>query len=213
MSSYANPLTEYSPQMESFEFGEAEQEWAGESGGSVLSEVEELELAAELLEINNEEELEQFLGSLIKKVGGAVRKVVSSPVGKAIGGVLKGVAKKALPIAGGAVGGFFGGPLGAKIGSSLASMGGQALGLELEGLSREDAEFEASRQFVRFASEAVKNAVTAPKAADPAGVAKSAAMEAARVYAPGLLSSSQGFRGRKKSGRWVRSGPNTYTLD
>ena len=37
-------------------------------------------------------------------------------------------------------------------------MAGSALGLELEGLSQEDREFEAAKQFVRFASDAVKNA-------------------------------------------------------
>jgi len=41
--------------------------------------------ASELLEISSEEELEQFLGGLIKKVGGFVR----GPVGQALGGVLK----------------------------------------------------------------------------------------------------------------------------
>jgi hypothetical protein len=83
-------------------------------------------------------------------------------------------------------------------------MAGQALGLELEGLSAEDREFETARQFVRFAGEAVKNALDAPPAADPAGVAQAAAVEASRIHAPGLLPGQPSSRSR--SGRWIRRG-------
>jgi uncharacterized protein (DUF697 family) len=187
MSVYANPLTEYSPQTETFEFS-PEMEYEGESSGSVFSEQEEMDLAAELLEVNNEQELEQFLGNLIKGVGRAIGSVVKSPIGRAIGGALKGVAKAALPIAGGALGTFVGGPIGTALGSSLGSMAGQALGLELEGLSQEDREFEATKQFVRFASEAAKNALQAPPGCqDPASVAHAAVTDAARIHAPGLM--------------------------
>ena len=97
---------------EQFEFEEAE--W-----GEVFNESEVIELTAELMDVTNEEELDLFLGKLIKKAGGAIKKVVKSPIGRAVGGVLKGVAKKALPIAGGALGTYFGGPLGAKIAAVL----------------------------------------------------------------------------------------------
>jgi hypothetical protein len=192
---------------EQFEYGETE--W-----GEVFSEAELMEIAAELLEVRDEAELDRFLGSLIKKAGSAIGKVVKSPVGQAIGGILKGAAKKALPIAGAALGGWVGGPLGAKVGSGLASMAGKALGLELEALSAEDREFEGAKQFVRFAGEAVKNAATAPPTANLQTVANAAAAAAARKFAPGLLtsgggaalSSSAGSLGRGGSGRWVRRG-------
>ena len=131
MSNFESSLTEYNPEMETFEeeqFEWGETEWGGEAE-SVLSEADEMALAAELLEITNEAELDRFLGGLIKKVGGTVGKFVKSGTGKAIGGVLKGVAKKALPIAGKVAGGVFGGPLGAMIGGGLASAAGSALGL------------------------------------------------------------------------------------
>lgn len=215
MSTFSNPLTEYSPQMEAFEFSSGE---FGDGEG-VFNESDEMELAAELLQINDEQELDQFLGSLIKKVGGAVGKFVSSPIGKAIGGALKGVAGKVLPLAGGALGGMFGGPLGAKLGSSLAGMAGQALGLELEGLSNEDREFESSKQFIRFAGQAVKNALETAPGTDPAAAAKAAILDAANRHAPGLVNGAhgvapqtsggqsaaggQGHR-RRRSGRWIR---------
>jgi uncharacterized protein (DUF697 family) len=199
MSTFGNPLTEYNPQTEAFEY-EAEYE----SGGGVFNEQQEMELAAELLEITNEQELENFLGGLIKMAGSALGKIVKSPIGKAVGGVLKGVAKTALPIAGGALGTFFGGPVGATIGSKLGSMAGSALGLELEGLSGEDREFEASRQFVKFAADTVKNALEAPPHPDPAAVAQAAAVEASRVHAPGFFGGQPATRSR--SGRWIRRG-------
>ncbi len=210
MSTYGNTLTEYSPQNE---FA-SEAEFEGETEG-VFSETEEMELAAELLELNSEAELEQFLGDLIKKAGKAIGSVVRSPIGKAIGGVLKGVASKALPIAGGALGGFVGGPLGATIGSGLANMAGKALGLELEGLSSEDREFEATRQFVRFAGDTVKNALQAGPGSDPVSAARRAAMEAARIHAPGLLlgsAASPGAEAPRRSGKWVRSGRKIILL-
>jgi hypothetical protein len=191
--------------MESFEYDfEAEN---SESG--VFNESEEMELAAELLEVRDEAELEQFLGDLIKKAGSAIGKVVKSPIGQAIGGVLKTAAKKALPLAGTALGGMFGGPLGAQLGGSLANMAGGALGLELEGLSGEDREFEAAKQFVRFAADTVKNAVAQPQS-NPVAAAAAAIQQAAKVHAPGLLGS--GASHGATSGHWVRQGANIIVV-
>ncbi|MFL9829052.1 hypothetical protein, partial [Rhodoplanes sp. SY1] len=124
-------------QHEEFEFHEYEEVQQEE-----MSEHEEIQLAHELLAVSNEQELEQFLGGIIRKVG----QVARSPIGQAIGGVLKGVARKALPMAGAALGGYFGGPLGAKIGTGLANMAGKAIGLEQEELQQEELEFEGARQ-------------------------------------------------------------------
>ena len=207
MSTFRNPLTDYSPQMEVFEFS-SEMEQFDQPSSGVLSESEELELASQFLEVADEQELENFLGDLIKKAGSALGKVVKSPLGQAIGGVLKAAASKALPIAGGALGGLVGGPLGATIGSSLASMAGNALGLELEGLSPEDREFEACKQFVKFAADTVKNALAAPPSANPVQVAQRAAVEAARAHAPGLMDISKpataGSEATGRTGKWVR---------
>ena len=189
--------------------------------GEVFGEVLETELAVELLEIRDEAELDQFLGKLVSSAGGALGKMVRSPVGRAIGGVLKGVAKKALPLAGGALGAFVGGPIGAKIGSGLASAAGQALGLELQEMSAEEQEVQGARQFVRVAGETVKNALSAPPSADPRQVAGSAAVAAVRKHAPGLTSGPGApgatgpgsMPGPSRSGRWVRAGRNIIVLN
>jgi hypothetical protein len=192
---------------EQFPYGETEIY----SEGGVLTESDEVMLASELLSVTNEAELDQFLGSLIKKAGSAIGSVVRSPIGQAVGGVLKSAAKKALPLAGGAIGGYFGGPLGAKIGSGLASAAGNALGLEAESLTQEDREFEGAKQFVRFAANTVKNAASAPSGASPAAVAQSAATAAARQLLPGLVGQAAAAgmasaAGRGQSGRWLRRG-------
>jgi len=171
---------------ENFEFGQGEWE-SGPQG--MFSEMEEMELANELLSVSNEQELEQFLGSFLSKAASAVGSAIKSPIGQAIGGVLKGVAKKALPLAGGALGGYFGGPLGAKIGSGLANAAGSALGLEAETMSGEDREVEGAKQFVKLAADTVARAAAA-RGGDPRAVAQAAATAAARQLAPGLLSKS-----------------------
>lgn len=56
------------------------------------------------------------------------------------------------------------------------------LGLELEGLSNEDREFEVARQFVWFGNDAVQRTV---QAGDSARDARSAYMDAARQHASG----------------------------
>ena len=198
-----------------FEFGATSE--AGQSGelASPLNEVQEMELASELLSVTNEMELNHFLGDLIKTAAGAVGSIVKSPVGQALGGILKDAAKKALPIVGGALGGYFGGSSGADIGSKLASSAGRIFGLELEGLSAEDREFEAARQFVRFGGAATAKAVRAPQNIQPQVAAKMAAALAARRYVPGLSGAAlqQGpaaLYGR--SGRWIRRGRKIILL-
>jgi hypothetical protein len=194
-----------------------EQEQLELSGAEVFSEALETELAAELLELRDEAELDQFLGKLISRAGRAIGQVVKSPIGRAVGGVLKTVAKKALPIAGGALGAWVGGPLGAKIGSGLASAAGKAFGLELQELSAEEQELEGARQFVRFAGDTVKRALAAPPTADPRQVVSPAAVAAARRHLPGLMTgagSSVGpLAGTSRSGRWVRAGRNILVLN
>lgn len=178
---FSQELEDY--EHEQYEYGD--NEWSTETG--VFSDAQTMELAAELLEVNSEEELDQFLGDLIKKAGQTVGQFVKSPVGQQLGGLLKGAAKKALPMVGSAVGGYFGGSTGAKIGSQVASTAGRIFGLELEGLSMEDQEFEAAKSFVQFAAEAAKKAAVAPPTANPKAIARQAATAAARQLAPGLL--------------------------
>jgi len=168
--------------------GEYSGEISGETQGEVFHETQEMELASELLNVSNEQELEQFLGKLIKRAAGAVGRFAKSSAGRAIGGVLKSVAKKALPFAGRALGTFVGGPLGGMIGGKLGSMASNLFELELEGLSNEDREFEMARAYVRFAGDAVRRAARNPAYRyNPRQAVRGALTNASRRYAPGLL--------------------------
>ena len=96
MSTFSNPLTEYSPQLE------LEDAWPkpadGESEHGLFDEHQEMEQAIALLEVANEEQLDRVLGALIQKANSELGNAVSPPVGLAIAGVLKTVAGDVLPL-------------------------------------------------------------------------------------------------------------------
>jgi uncharacterized protein (DUF697 family) len=203
-------------QLETYETFEATPfGYAGESG--VFGEADEIAMATELLGVSTEEELDQFLGDLVKKVGGVVGKIARGP----IGGLLKGVAKKILPMAGGALGSFIPIPgVGTAVGTALGNAAANMFEVNLEGMNQEDQEFDIARRFVRLAGDAAAKAANAgPAAATPAG-AKAALVEAARTHAPGLarmltsggmgIASPAGVAGR--TGRWIRRGRHILVL-
>src|SRR5262249_18408428 len=148
----------------------------------------------------------QFLGNILNAVGGAARQFARSDTGKALGGILKDTARQALPVLGQGVGQWISPKYGGPIGQTVATQAGKWLGLELEGLSNEDREFEVARQFVRFAGAASQAAahsgVSGPEAA------RAAAVSAARTHAPGLVPMLRGRSGVNwpRAGRWVRQG-------
>jgi len=179
--------------------GETVSEEAG-AFESPLTEGQEIELASEFLEISNEQQLEQFLGNLMQTVGGAVGRFASSDTGRALGGILKGAARQALPVVGRAVGQWVRPDGGGAIGANIASQAGRLFGLELEGLSSEDQEFEVARQFVRFAGAAAKQASVAPSAASPIAAARAAAFA-------NSASVSSGSRARRS--RWLTPRQNS----
>jgi uncharacterized protein (DUF697 family) len=197
---------------DSFEF-EADQQFEIESP---LDEVEEMELAAELLEISSEQELDQFLGKLFKRAWKGIRKVGSfvGKIARPLGGMLKGIAKKALPFVGGALGSFIPIPgVGTAIGTAVGSAASKLLEVDMEGMGPGDQEFELARRFVRLASTAaVRAANTSPAdeefeiAGDSQAAAKSAAVAAVQSAARQLGGRPPSRRHRKLSGHWVRRG-------
>jgi len=203
---------------EQFAFAEETEFGSYTQAESPFEEVDEMELAAGLLEVADEAELDQWLGSLFKKAKGAFGKIVSSPIGRSLGGILKGAARHALPMVSGALGTAIGGPAGGALGDTLTSAANQIFGLELEGLSPEDQEFEVARQFVRFAGSAAQNAAEAPPNTPPQDAARAAAVAAAQQYAPGLLraagtAANPRATGRHRSGRWIRRGRNIIIVN
>lgn len=173
---------------------------------------DEFALATELLEVQSDQELDQFLGKLVR----GASKFMRSPAGKVLGGALKQIAKKALPIAGSALGTIVGGPVGGAVGGHLARAAGSALGLETAGMSDEEVNVASARQVVRLAANAARRAATTLAArpnANVRAVVRASLQQAARQHAPGLLGPQYGripvsrllpVRGLR--GTWVRRG-------
>lgn len=192
----------------------------GHGAAEVVSESEVQELASELLSMSNEQEVEYFFDDLIKKVGGALGGII----GKPLSGVLKSVAKKVLPMAGAALGNVIAPGIGGAIGGNAASALGSMLGLELEGLSAEDREYEAAKQLVRLGVDAATQAAqAAQQGMDPHDAVREGMVRAAETHAPGLVqpieapplphfSSPEPWqphhhqRHHHQHGRWVRRG-------
>lgn len=208
-------LQEFEMGVDALESGDYEQEYEEEyygGFGAELDEVEEMELASALLEITDEQELEQFLGNLLKKAVSGVRSFASTPTGKALVGVLKDAAGKAIPTIGGAIGGAIGGSAGSKIGQQAGQWAKGQLGWEVGA----DQELEVAQGLVRVATTAAQRLAQAPAGGSPAAAAKQAAITAARQVAPQLtrlvatarpvgIRGGAGVRGAR-SGTWVRRG-------
>lgn len=225
-STYENYESEMYPETYGETYGEYESSY-GETAGP-LGEAEEMELAAEFQEISNEQELDRFIGNLFKKATSFVGKMLPPGVGKTLGGMVKGLAKQVLPLAGSALGNLALPGIGGMVGGQLGSFATKAFGLELEGLSPEDQEFEVARHFVRLASDAAQEATFAPPTAPPQVAAQQAFRAAAEKHAPGLVAgpngqaamagpqrpAQQGNQGnRRRSGRWIRAGRRVIILD
>ena len=200
---------------EEFEFETAETRPAVPAEtGTLFCETGEMELAAELFEVTSEAELEEFLGKLINRASRAAGSVIPSSAKQAIGGVLKGAARQVLPAIISAARGNFTRHPAAGAGNLAAIAAGRLFGLELEGLSGEDQEFEVARSFVRFAGDTVKNLTRSPDSRNPQSAARLAAVAAAQVHAPGLVrgrsgtesSSAGSLPSTGHSGRWMRRG-------
>ncbi|SFD98638.1 peptidoglycan-binding protein [Nitrosomonas sp. Nm166] len=186
---------------------------------SPFSEAEEIELAAELLSISSEEELDQFLGKMFKGIGRGLKKAgrfIGRRVLPVLGKGLKTLAKAALPVAGKVLGSFIPIPgVGTAIGGAVGTALSKALELEFSGLNTEEAELERARRFVRIAGTAMRQAALSSPDIDAEIVVNEAIMSAARKHLPYLhLSESEriGMPGAMQQGRWMRRGDKIVVL-
>jgi hypothetical protein len=217
--------------------GEYEASYDGEYDGQQedtesADDARTMELAAELLEARDDQELEEFFGKLLKRAARAAGQFAKSSLGSsvlpALMPVLKRVAKTALPALATGVGNFLMPGVGGAIGERVASTAGQMLGLELEGMSPQDQEFEVAKRVVQLSDTAAREALASGTSGPPAVVARDAVLAAASRHAPGLLGGRVGprfygrrghahrwrggYAGRPQSGRWVRRGSRIILL-
>jgi uncharacterized protein (DUF697 family) len=215
MQTVDQELETYDPELDALEAdefkSEAEFEQTYESEfENAFSEDEIDALAAELLEITDEEELDLFLGKLFKKAWKGIKKVGRKVV-RPLGRVVKGMAKKALPVLGGALGSFIPVPgVGTAVGTALGSALSRTFEMEFEGMDADQQEFEMARRFVKVAGATARKAALAPPTADPIAAVKAAALSAMKKQSQGdaskLGSRIQSGMGSKRAGRWERRG-------
>lgn len=134
-----------------------------ESSVSWHAEDAEIGFGARLLAARNGSELAAIMAELVRAAGGAD---LSLPLSQAL-------YRTACAVF----------PLHAREAKLKAA---RLFGLELEGLSPEDKEFELALHFTRFAIDAVRNALAAP-GEDASARVQSGLVQSARRQAPGLL--------------------------
>lgn len=155
------------------------------SGAETQNEVEEMELAAQLLEITDDFELDQFIGRQLQAAARAAGSAIPSPVLEPLSRALKQTLRHTLRIVGGGGETLASNPSG-HADPSLA-VGANTFGLELEGLSPEDQEFELARRFVRLTRSAGRRAPRFARRLPPRAAVRRTLVAAARRHAPGLL--------------------------
>src|SRR5262252_6060904 len=112
---------------------------------SPFSEDEETELAMDLLAVNDEQELDHFLGNLLRRGASAAGRRLRWTLLLRLGGLVKGAVRKILPAVGRTFSGLIVSGTGGQTGQ-LVGDASQLLGMEVEGMSGEDQEFVAAKQ-------------------------------------------------------------------
>jgi hypothetical protein len=189
-------------------FNEFESGYTGEAYQGEGEDEQQNSLAAELLTLQSEEELEQFFGKVFSTVARGAMNFARSPAGKIIGGALRQAAKQALPSLGTALGSMIPIP---GVGTALGSWAGKTIAnrleLEASSVSNEDREFAAARNIVGVAQNAARSAMSAG-GGNPNAIASSAIRSAMNGIGGSIGS---GPLPRSHQGRWVRRG-NTIML-
>lgn len=157
-----------------------------ETGRGILDESQEIELSAALLEVVNHEQLDCLLRRVVEEADVVIGALLAPSVKQALVDLLTHVLGQITSATNRRTVTITGASLGKRIGAALAALAGQVLGIELEGLSPEDREFEAGKQFIRFGAETARNAIEGASGTSPADLAHAAAVEAAQIFAPGL---------------------------
>ena len=115
------------------------------------------ELAARLLDVVNESELEDFVGGLVAEAARSSGRRIPAHAAPRLVASLTQTAERTLPALSVALGDEGRAP--APIVTQAAA---RLYGVETEGMSAEDRDFEIARQFVRFAQAEARRAAGAP---------------------------------------------------
>lgn len=169
-------------------------------GMLALQQEDELALAAHLLELQVPAQFDAYLARQLDATA-AGQQVRGTPLEGPLRQLLGKVVAPLLPLHGGAP-------------QVLKRRAARIFGMELEGLSPEDKEFELARQVVHLI-DAVNTALAQDGAAGaraPGARVQTALLQVARSAAPGLLRQAAHTPGRD-AGRWRREGGHIVVLD
>ena len=179
-------LIDYKPELE---FGSADREAPVQR-----DEYGEMSFAARLLEAETPAVLAGVLKDLVARGG------TGSPLAGPLVGVLQRAARMVFPLNA------------TRAPGDLKRKAAAIFGMELEGLSPEDKEFELARRFARLALDTVAEAGTR-SGREPAQAVQLALQHAARRHAPGLLRQRAQTAPETRAGRWRRAGNHIEVLD
>lgn len=187
-------------------------------------EDEELALATELLDLESDEELNEFLGSIFKRVAKKVKSVAKKIRGrrgrsrkkrlrwrrfgrgmKKLYGMHRKVSKIAIPIVGRILGAKYGGPMGARLGGAAGDMIAKN-GLFLEGMSPEDQQLEIARRYVRASKDAAQQILTADPRLSDRTIIKSAIKRSRRHFPNQWQKRPWLGKQLRRNGQWYRKG-------
>ncbi|MDM0106073.1 hypothetical protein QTH97_14105 [Variovorax sp. J22R24] len=197
-------LLGYSPDFDLFEDARATGPATGRaSRKAVVFDTESAGLAAELLNAASGQHLSTTLGRMVR--AHAPRDAVA-PAAAELVSLLRTAARQSLPLVAGATA--------RQAGTTYKRMG-RFFGIELEGLSPEDQEFELARRFAQLTREAAHQLAMAPAGLSPAAAARWAARRAARRFAPGWAQvlDAPGAAPSASAGRWARHGACVTVLN
>jgi hypothetical protein len=168
-----------------------------------FSESELDELALELLQVRDEQELDQFLGALLSKAASAIGKFVRSPAGNALKGILKNAISSAVPVLGGVVSSLIpSGGAGSEVGFAIKNE------LEFEGVPAENRDVEAAKKVIEVGGTAAQQVAAMPPNAPPQAAVdavQSAAQQQGIPPGPPAPSGNAPDSGAT-SGQWYRRG-------
>jgi hypothetical protein len=193
---------------EAFQYGqfEFEPELPGGTFGRPFSEAELDNLALELLQVRDEQELDQFLGSFLSKAARAVGKFVRSPAGAALKGILKNAVSAAVPGLG-ALGLLMrGSDVGTAVGAAIKGE------LEWEIGPGDNRDIEAAKKVIQVGGTAAQQVATMPPNAPPQAAVEAvqSAAQQQGISADGGVSQQAPTGGMADSsiasGTWYRRG-------
>jgi hypothetical protein len=168
-----------------------------------------VELAAELLDVTNEPELERFLGRLVAETARKAGGRLPADTGRALVAVLRRTAERTVPTLTTALGQF---EPATGAGPSVAETAARVYGLELEGMSAEDRDYEIARQFLRLAQAATARAARTTARAPAAAVVGAAVAGASRELAPGLFPPERNTGPVPQPGPMLRRGADVQLI-